>query len=232
MSLDDDEQLSALIRERATRHNAPDGLRAGIRTQIALAEAGRATAPTPASATPPRGRWPGLVGLPSGWRFASGGFALGMLCMALVLPLAQRLDFNEPLDAALVADHVRALQVGPLTQVVSTDRHTVKPWFQGRLDFAPPVLDFGPQGFPLMGGRIEAVRGNDVATLAYARNGHVIDVFIWPSSAQQAPVRSVRRGFNVVHWADASMQYWAVSDLDREEFEGFTRLWQERAAAQ
>jgi len=135
------------------------------------------------------------------------------------------MDLNEPVDAELVADHVRALQVGPLTEVASTDRHTVKPWFQGRLDYAPPVFDLAAEGFPLVGGRIEHVRGSVVATLAYTRNRHVIDVFVWPSARQQAPVRSVRKGFNVLHWADGSMQYWAVSDLERGEMERFTQLW-------
>ena len=220
MSLDD-KDLSALIRRHATHHSAPDSLRAGIRTQIALAEAGRASAP----AQVPRRPW-----LSFSWRTASVSFALGTLCTLLVLPVAQRL--NEPLDADLVADHVRALQVGPLTEVVSSDRHTVKPWFQGRLDYAPPVFDFAAEGYPLMGGRIEHVRGSAVATLAYARNRHVIDVFVWPSSEQRSPARIVRKGFNVMHWADGSMQYWAVSDLERNEIESFTQLWLARAAAQ
>jgi anti-sigma factor RsiW len=222
MSLDD-EELSALIHEHATRHTAPDNLRASIRTQVALEEARRAGKPT--AERPARRPWFNF-----GWGTASASFALGMLCMLLVIPLAQRVDLGQPVDADLVADHVRALQVGPIADVVSTDRHTVKPWFQGRLDYAPPVFDFASEGFPLMGGRIEHVRGNVVATLAYTRNRHVVDVFIWPSTEQKAPVRSLRRGFNVVSWADGSMQYWAVSDMDREEIEAFTRLWQQRAA--
>jgi anti-sigma factor RsiW len=224
MSLDD-QDLSSLIRHHATRHAAPDALRAGIHAQITLAEAGRSAVPLPAEA--PRRRW-----FDFGWRTASVSFALGLACAFVVLPVLQHIDFNEPVDADLVADHVRALQVGPVTEVVSTDRHTVKPWFQGRLDYAPPVFDLAADGFPLMGGRVEHVRGNVVATLAYARNRHVIDVFVWPSAAQQAPVRSVRKGFNVVHWADGSMQYWAVSDLERIEMERFTQLWLDRVAAQ
>jgi len=217
MSLDD-KDLSSLIREHATRHAAPDAVRAGIRTQVALAEAGRSDGARPAEA--PRRRW-----FDFGWRTASVGFTLGLACALVVLPVVQRMDLNEPVDAELVADHVRALQVGPLTEVASTDRHTVKPWFQGRLDYAPPVFDLAAEGFPLMGGRIEHVRGSVVATLAYTRNRHVIDVFVWPSARQQAPVRSVRKGFNVLHWADGSMQYWAVSDLERGEMERFTQLW-------
>ena len=200
-------------------------MRAGIRTQIALAEAGRSDPPPPAQA--PRRRW-----FDFGWRTALVSFALGLASAFVVLPVVQRMDLNEPVDADLVADHVRALQLGTLTEVASTDRHTVKPWFQGRLDFAPPVFDLAAEGYPLVGGRTGQVRGRVVATLAYTRNRHVIDVFVWPSAAQQAPVRSMRKGFNVLHWADGSMQYWAVSDLERAEMERFTQLWMERVAAQ
>jgi anti-sigma factor RsiW len=221
----DDQDLSSLIRRHATRHAAPDALRAGIRTQIALAEAGRGASPPPATA--PRRRW-----FDFGWRTASASFALGLACAWVVPPVWQSLALNQPLEAEVVADHVRALNVGPLTEVASSDRHTVKPWFQGRLDFAPPVFDLAAEGFPLSGGRTERVRGSTVAALAYMRNRHVIDVFVWPSAAQQPPVRTLRNGFNVLHWADGSMQYWAVSDLERAEMERFAQLWLERAAAQ
>jgi len=224
MSLDD-QDLSSLIRVHAMRHAAPETLRAGIRTQVALAEAGRSDPPLPIRAQ--RRRW-----LDFGWPTTLASFALGMACAIVVLPVAQRMDLHEPVDVDLVADHVRALQGGTLTEVASTDRHTVKPWFQGRLDFAPPVFDLAAEGFPLLGGRVEHVRGNAVATLAYSRNRHFIDMFVWPSEDQQAPVRSMRKGFNVLHWADGSMQYWAVSDIDRGEMERFAQLWMEQAAKQ
>ena len=231
MSLED-KDLSDLIRQHATRHTASDRLRAGVRTQIALADAGRAPKPS----TSVLRRWLGFgrattsIGIDFGWAAASVGFAVGILCTALALPWVQRLNLNESLEADLVADHVRALQVGPIAEVLSSDRHTVKPWFQGRLDYAPPVFDFAEEGFPLLGGRIEHVRGNPVAALSYQHRRHVLDVFVWPSTAVAAPIRSVRRGFNVEHWADDSMQYWAVSDMDREEMANFALLWQNRAA--
>jgi len=224
MSLDD-EELSAQIRRYATRHKAPDGLRAAVRTQITLAEAGRATRPGR--------RWFGF-GLPSlasfGWRTASVSFAVGLASALVVLPAVQRLQLNEALDTELVTDHVRALRVGPPTEVVSTDRHTVKPWFQGRIDYAPPVFDLAADGFPLRGGRIEHVRGSTIATLAYARELHMIDVFVWPSDAKTEPVPSTSRGFNLLHWADGSMQYWAVSDVEASELERFAQLWQAQRA--
>lgn len=227
MGIEDDD-LSALIRGHATRHAAPDGLRASIRTQVALEDARRAPPPAPPRVADerPRRSW-----FDFGWGTASASFALGMLCMALLVPLVQRVNLGEPVDADLVADHVRALQSGAVAEVLSSDRHTVKPWFQGRLDYAPPVYDLASDGFPLIGGRIEHVRGSAVATLAYGHNRHVVDLFVWPSGERKPPERLLRRGFNVVHWADGSMQYWAVSDMDRQEIESFTRLWQQRAAA-
>lgn len=232
MSLDDSE-LSARIRRHATRHAAPDGLRANILAQVALDQAGRATRRAPRKEGARRVWWPfSRDGLALNWRPTAMGFALGLACAVIVLPVAQRLNLNGGMDAELVTDHVRALRTGPLTQVVSTDRHTVKPWFQGRIDYAPPVFDFVAEGFPLRGGRIEHVRGNVVATLAYSRDLHQIDLFVWPSDARTSPVRSVNRGFNVLHWADGSMQYWAVSDVEAAELERLAQLWQARAAAQ
>jgi len=226
MSLDDKE-LSAKIRQHATRHSAPDALRAGIRTQIALAAAGRAARP--------RRRWfdfgfGSLSFAQFGWRTASVSFALGLATALLVVPAAQRWNTQQSLDSELVGDHVRALRTGPLFEVASSDRHTVKPWFQGRIDYAPPVFDFAAEGFPLKGGRIEHVGGNSVATLAYARDLHMIDLFIWPSDTKIDPVRGVNRGFNIVHWADGSMQYWAVSDVEGAELQRFAQLWKAQAA--
>jgi anti-sigma factor RsiW len=231
MSLDDSE-LSAHIRRHATRHAAPDRLRANVLAQVALDEAGRATQPPRTART--RRRWSlfGEGGLALNWRPTAVGFAFGLLCAVIAFPLVQRVNVNGSLDTELVADHVRALRSGPLMQVVSTDRHTVKPWFQGRIDYAPPVFDLTPEGFPLRGGRIEHVRGKAVATLAYARDLHQIDLFVWPSESKTPPTRLVNRGFNVLHWADGSMQYWAVSDVEAAELERLAQLWQARVAAQ
>jgi len=218
---DRDDELSALIRRHATRHRAGDELRAGIRTQVALADAGRSERPKAM-----RWRWGGF-----GWRSAAAGFAAGLLAAWLVVPALRSVEIGSSLPDELVADHVRALQVGPLTEVVSSDRHTVKPWFQGRLDYAPPVFDLADQGFPLSGGRVEHVRGRAVAALAYTHNRHVVDVFVWPGDAVSAPSRVQRKGFNVVRWSDGAMQVWVVSDADRAEIERFAQAWQRRAEA-
>jgi anti-sigma factor (TIGR02949 family) len=124
---------------------------------------------------------------------------------------------------AVVGDHVRALMGAHLFDVRSTDQHTVKPWFLGKLDFSPPVLDLAPLGFPLVGGRVDSVGGRAVAALVYQRRQHTINVFVWPASdSSEAPTdsRSIR-GFQVRHWTRDSMAFWAVSDLNDIELDQF-----------
>ena len=235
----DDKDLSDQIKRHATRHAAPDHLRASLRTHIALASASRpAPAPSATSLPPAQAdkarrllRWwaarPGF-----GLRQGALGFALGAVFMLGVLPLSQDPPWGDPTPADLVASHVRALQVGPLAEVMSTDRHTVKPWFQGKLDFAPPVMDLAADGFPLLGGRIDRLRGKLAATLAYTRQRHVIDVYVWPAAARPAPGQASSRGFHVLQWSDGSMQYAAVSDIEPGELLVFAQRWRERIGAQ
>lgn len=230
MSLDDQE-LSHQIQQFGTRHVAPDSLRAGLRAHLALTQALRADPEQPEAAAPRPSRWM-AAWHGSGLRQGAAGFALGLAVMATVPPVFEHLVPGQPDEAEFVSNHVRALQVGPLTEVVSTDRHTVKPWFQGKLDYAPPVMDLGSAGFPLLGGRVEHLHGNDVATLAYARNRHMIDLYVWPSSSTSPQVTATYRGYNVLHWSDSAMQYWVVSDLERRELESFTQRWRERLTAQ
>lgn len=131
------------------------------------------------------------------------------------------------LAAELVAGHVRALQPGHLTDVVSTDQHTVKPWFDGRIDYAPPVMDFADRGFALVGGRLDYIGGRAVAALVYRRDKHPIDLFVWPGGGDAAPVVSVRDGFTLVGWSHGGMVFRAVSDLNAAELASFAALWRE-----
>ena len=124
---------------------------------------------------------------------------------------------------AVVDGHVRSLMASHLFDVESTDKHTVKPWFLGKLDFSPPVTDLTAIGFPLVGGRLDYVGGQPVAALVYQRQRHTINVFV--SRAQddlvpQAGIQSIR-GFHVRHWAHDDMSFWAVSDLNEAEFTQF-----------
>jgi anti-sigma factor RsiW len=122
----------------------------------------------------------------------------------------------------VVSGHVRAMMGAHLFDVRSTDQHTVKPWFLGKLDFAPPVEDLAAQGFPLTGGRLDYLAGRPVAALVYQRRQHTINLFVWPASEGTAPIdaRSIR-GFQIQHWTRSGMAFWAVSDLNGAELKEF-----------
>jgi anti-sigma factor RsiW len=128
--------------------------------------------------------------------------------------------------SGLVADHVRALQTAQVVDVHSTDQHTVKPWFLGKIDYAPPVDDPASAGFPLAGGRLARIGGRTVAVLVYQRRLHPIDVFVWPEgdTAARTDAGQVVRGFNVRHWTANGMSYWAVTDANAADLEALARL--------
>ncbi|HEU0048664.1 MAG TPA: hypothetical protein VFQ43_13795, partial [Nitrososphaera sp.] len=115
------------------------------------------------------------------------------------------------------------------TDVISSDQHTVKPWFDGKLDFAPTVKDFSTQGFPLIGGRLDYLNNRAVAALIYQRQKHYINLYIWPAEQSNAAseVATKRQGYNLLHWTNSGMTYWAISDLNGVELHEFARLLQE-----
>ncbi len=125
----------------------------------------------------------------------------------------------------VVSSHVRSLMEQHLTDVASSDKHTVKPWFAGKIDFSPPVYDFAEQGYPLLGGRLDYIRHQNVAALSYKRNKHIINLFIMPNNAGDSSVHSTsKRGFNIVSWQKNNMKFEAVSDLNRQELEAFAQM--------
>ena len=195
-------ELSAGLRRDVPRHTASAGLRAGLAARVA-------PKPWPI-------RW-------RAWHPAlSFGFgaalAAGVALMVLPGP-------GAPLEAAAVAGHIRALQPGHLIDVASSDRHTVRPWFDGRIDYAPPVRDFAAAGFPLLGGRLDYLDGRPVAALVYGRDRHVIDLFVWPATGEAAPAERVRNGYAVVRWRAGGMAFLVVSDVEAPELLAFARLW-------
>jgi anti-sigma factor RsiW len=130
-----------------------------------------------------------------------------------------RSSHQELIASAVLAGHIRSLQPGHLIDVPSSDRHTVKPWFQGRLDFSPPVPDLSELGWTLIGGRLDYVDGQPVAVIVYQRRMHNINVFLWPNhgSADDAIRQQDAQGYQILHWNGAEMTYWVVSDLNNAE---------------
>jgi anti-sigma factor RsiW len=200
--------LSARLRTELSYHAAPALLRQAIAARIAP------PVPAPPVRRPP---WFGR-----GVSFGAGFALAACLALAIVLPRG-----GGGMADSIVASHIRALQPGHLMDVVSTDQHTVKPWFDGRLDFAPPVKDFAAEGFPLIGGRLDYLDGRAVAALAYRRDKHIIDVYVWPGAA--TPIAALgdgaRNGYNVAHWTQDGMVFWAVSDVEASQLADFARLW-------
>jgi len=137
-----------------------------------------------------------------------------------------RTSTEEQIASEVIAGHVRSLMVASrVTDVASSDRHTVKPWFNGKLDFAPAVVDLTTEGFPLLGGRLDYLAGRPVAALVYRHRQHVINLFVWPSGSTDGGTRNVdQQGYHLVHWTQNGMSYWAVSDLNPQSLETFGQL--------
>jgi anti-sigma factor RsiW len=213
-----DDELGALIRSNATRHAAPAQLRARI--EAILAHEGTAfTVPQPRPAVDFGGMW-------RRWTNMAAAFAVGAVAsVAVVLVLRGNAD-EDRIAQAVVDGHVRSLLGTHLVDVQSSDRHTVKPWFSGKLDYAPTVKDLAPEGVPLVGGRLDYVGQRPVAALVYRLKQHTINVFVWPGIGEgsRGPAFAVRQGFNVAHWTVDGMQYWAVSDLNAGDLRNIVRL--------
>jgi anti-sigma factor RsiW len=201
----------AAVRDQAPRYQAPDDFRRRMAAMMA------ADAPRPRAAKP-RWRWGGWLG-----SFGFGAAVAAALILLIVMP---RNDTG--IEQSVLDGHLRALQSDRLYDVASTDQHTVKPWFAGKLDFTPPVKDLAAQGFPLKGGRIDTVHGRTVAAMVYGRAKHAIDLYVWsrPDIGDAPPRDVTRSGYNLVTWSRGDMIFWAVSDLNRAELDDFVRDWQ------
>ncbi len=206
--------LQASLRNPELRHAVPAGLESRLEKALSLQSR--------AEAAP--------ISSPAGtWRAWWGGFATAAALACAALVLAPRIEerFRDDRVAQEVADdHARSLMSGPLTEVAASDRHVVKPWFNGKVDFSPPVKDFADQGFTLEGGRLDRLGGRTVAALVYRRARHPINLFIWPSpgGSRAAEGETTVRGYHLLHWSADGMTYWLISDLNAPELKHLANL--------
>jgi len=191
------------------RYAAPAGLRERVQAAVRAAPARRQPS------------W-----RPSPWQAGIAAAAVVVLAVSGWL-VSQRRGADSELAAVFDA-HLRSLAPGHLADVASTDQHTVKPWFAGKLTFSPPVVDHAAEGFPLVGGRVDVVDGRDVAALVYSRRNHLINVFIRPldRGERSAGRAGEQRGYHLAGWVRGGMRFWAVSDLNQQELAQFRDLLQ------
>jgi len=218
--------LSAALKADALYFRAPPELSKHLRASLP-----RTSAITSAPVRAPE-PLPSRRSIP--WRrlgvFTGVAASIALLVGGLVLLSLGRFRSGVPAEDRLaqevVTSHIRSLLADHLTDVTSSDRHTVKPWFKGRVDFAPTVCDLSDRDFPLVGGRLDYLDDRVVAALVYRRRQHLINLFVWP--ATQAPERgprpATRNGYHVVHWVAGGMNWWAVSDLGQEELQEFVGM--------
>ena len=195
-ALETQEKLRSAIQRAQLREQAPVSLRRKVKANLRAA----------------RREGFGLSGMWLRWVATAAAILLVALVVWRVLPdLRGGADNFEA--AAVIDAHLRSLQAGHLVDVASTDQHTVKPWFDGKIDFAPPVHDFANDGFALQGGRLDVLHGRTVAALVYGRNKHVVNVFVWPTAARdEAPRAGSHLGYQWLHWRQGGMEFYAVSD--------------------
>jgi anti-sigma factor RsiW len=213
-------KLRASIRESAPYFAAPAALKQRIHEAL-RAEAGIK------ESKPSR-----TEGIAAWWRWTTAAASLAAVALlaVIVTPIFHSKSAENQIAGEVVSSHVRSLMASHLTDVTSTDRHTVKPWFDGKIDFAPNVQDFAAQGFPLIGGRVDYIDHRTVAALVYQRRLHYINVFIWPTESPSDTLakQETREGYNIAHWQNAGMQYWAVTDAAAEDLQALAKLTQQQ----
>src|SRR5438874_3670890 len=171
-----------------------------------------------------------LSEIPWNWLGLAAAIILAAVIVLNVVPRLQRPGADQFLATQLIASHVRSLMANHLTDVASSDQHTVKPWLDAKLDFAPPVVDLSEKGFPLIGGRLDYLDNRPVAALIYQRRQHFLNLFVWPLGPGRAGSTKAmtRQGYQLLHWVDSDLNYWAVSDINEKELQQFKQLFEEQ----
>jgi anti-sigma factor RsiW len=170
--------------------------------------------------------------MPWNWLALAAAIVLTAIIASSFLLRLKQPGADQFLATQLIASHVRSLMADHLTDVASSDQHTVKPWLDVKLDFAVPVVDLSSEGFPLIGGRLDYLDNRPVAALVYGRRKHFINLFVWPGASDEAkaPKTITREGYQLLHWADSDFNYWAVSDVNINDLQLFKQQFETRTA--
>jgi anti-sigma factor RsiW len=212
--------VNKVVSQQGVRWRTPDHVRAQV-----LAAVSREAALQAQSANQQASQGFRILAFVRQWLFVPSLAALAASLFLVMAPMQDR----SPIQDEILASHVRSLLVDHLTDVATSDQHTVKPWFNGKVDFSPPVVDLASQGFPLVGGRVDYIGGRVVAALIYRRQGHLINVFVWPASPAAATT-TARDGYNLANWTSDGLNFWAVSDVSADDISRFRRAFSEQTA--
>lgn len=229
--------LTHAISRGAPYYKAPIELSEGIRSSLRNASDGAFTSgrlqetQLPATSTQRESR-DVISNLPWNWLALAAGIVLVAIIASSFFSRMSAPTSAQFLATQLIASHVRSLMANHLTDVGSSDQHTVKPWLDTKLDFAPPVVDLSSEGFPLVGGRLDYLDNRPVAALVYGRRKHFINLFVWPAASHEAkaPKTITREGYQLLHWADSDFNYWAVSDVNLNDLQLFKQQFQTQTA--
>jgi anti-sigma factor RsiW len=218
--------LKQVIGQRGVQFRTPDHVRAQVLAAISreAARPARSSAMAPASEE----RF-SLLGFIKQWMFVPSLAALAASLFLVIAPMSDRTSIGDE----ILAGHVRSLLVDHLTDVATSDQHTVKPWFNGKIDFSPPVVDLAREGFPLEGGRVDYIGGRVVAALVYKRHSHVINLFVWPAAGgASATLRGTasRDGYNMENWSAGGLTFSAISDVSADDLNRLREAFSSRTA--
>lgn len=206
-SVRNQQNLRDTLHSTGLYERAPSTLEARIRASI------------PGAPSSVEGMRPAQKRWPEQWLGVAAAIALVAIAGIALFSVARTEKTNDLIAQEVVESHVRSLEVGHLTDVPSSDQHTVKPWFNGKIDFAPPVTDFASRGFPLVGGRLDYLDHHNVASLIYQRRAHFINVFIWPDETKtnQSPRSETIDGYHLIHWQQDGLKFWMISDVSQDD---------------
>jgi anti-sigma factor RsiW len=215
-NLENQQKLRAALRRSLPTYAAPAALRERIKSSLRASNV--------EAVQERKMKWPSL----RVWQLAGALTALALFSLTgwQLTAYLRAPSSDERITAEVFSNHVRSLEANHLMDVVSTDQHTVKPWFDAKLDFSPPVEDLASDGFPLVGGRLDYLEGREVAALIYHRREHFINVFVWPNPTGSSSTQAIesRQGYNFMRWSRGGFQCWAVSDIAPSDLAEFVRL--------